>query len=193
MAEKIPEEPPTTVDTSQVINKLDLKGFSIMHLNIASLIKHIDQLRTILLDKPCHILSINETRLSENIDDSFVKINGYDICQADRNRAGGGVALYVKTAINANLRQNLVSHDLEVICLEIKRAKSKPFFVIRDLKIVVYGKRLTSDTLFAIKTKSLTGKCITYRIYSKYRKLCTETPCLSTEIWQLILNDFLLT
>ena len=28
----------------------------------------------------------------------------------------------------------------------------------RDLKIVVYGKRLTSDTLFAIKTKSLTVK-----------------------------------
>ena len=101
-----------------------------MHLNIASLIKHIDQLRTILLNKPCHILSINETRLSENIDDGFVKINGYDIFRADRNRAGGGVALYVKTAINANLRQDLVSDDLEVICLEIKRAKSKPFFVI---------------------------------------------------------------
>ena len=101
-----------------------------MHLNIASLIKHIDQLRTILLNKPCHILSINETRLSENIDDGFVKINGYDIFRADRNRAGGGVALYVKSAINANLRQDLVSDDLEVICLQIKRAKSKPFFVI---------------------------------------------------------------
>ena len=67
---KIPEEP-LTVHTSQVENKLDLKGFSIMHLNIASLIKHIDQLRTILLEKPCHILSINETRLSENIDDGM--------------------------------------------------------------------------------------------------------------------------
>ena len=52
---------------------------------------------------------------------------------------------------------------------------------IRDLKIVVYGKRLTSDTLFAIKIKSLTVKCITYRIYSKYRKLRIDTPCLTTE------------
>ena len=51
----------------------------------------------------------------------------------------------------------------------------------RDLKIVVYGKRLTSDTLFAIKTKSLTVKCITNRIYSKYRKLRIDTPCLTTE------------
>ena len=45
-------------------------------------------------------------------------------------RASGGVALYVKTDINANLLQDLVSDDLEIICLEIKRAKSKPFFVI---------------------------------------------------------------
>ena len=64
---------------------------------------------------------------------------------------------------------------------------------IRDLKIVVYGKRLTSDTLVAIKAKSLTMKCITYKIYSKYGKLRTETPCLTTETWRLILNDFLLT
>ena len=51
----------------------------------------------------------------------------------------------------------------------------------------------TSDTLFAIKTKSLTMKYITYRIYSKYRKLSMETPCLTTETWRLTLNDFLIT
>ena len=45
----------------------------------------------------------------------------------------------------------------------------------RDLKIVVYGKRPTSDTLLAIKTKLLTMKYIAYRIYSKYRKLRIET------------------
>ena len=62
----------------------------------------------------------------------------------------------------------------------------------RDLKIVFYGKRLTSDTLLAIKTKLLTVKYITYRICSKYRKLRIETPCLTTGTWRLILNDFVL-
>ena len=62
----------------------------------------------------------------------------------------------------------------------------------RDFKIVVYGKRLTSDTLLAIKTKSLTVKYITYRNYSNYRKLHIATPCLTTETWRLILNDFVL-
>ena len=62
----------------------------------------------------------------------------------------------------------------------------------RNLKIVVYGKRLTSDTFLAIKTKSLTVKYITHRIYSKYQKLGIETPCLTTETWWLVLNDFAL-
>jgi hypothetical protein len=65
-----------TKNTSQVVNKPDLKGFSIMHLNTASLIKHIDQLRINLIDKPCHILSVSETRLSDDINDDFVKIDG---------------------------------------------------------------------------------------------------------------------
>ena len=58
------------------------------------------------------------------------------------------------------------------------------------LKIDVYGKRLTSDTLFALKTKTFTVKCFTYTIY--YRKLRTETLCLATETWRLISDDFLL-
>ena len=45
----------------------------------------------------------------------------------------------------------------------------------------IHGKRLTSDTLFAIKTKSLTGKCFTYTIYSKDRQRRTETGYSTTE------------
>ena len=101
-----------------------------MHLNIASLVKHIDELRIHLKDKPCHILSINETRLSADIDDDFVNINGYDIFRADRKREGGGVALYVKTAINAYLRTDLIPDGLEAICLEIRKNRTKPFFVV---------------------------------------------------------------
>ena len=64
--------------------------------------------------------------------------------------------------------------------------------VIRDLQIVVYGKRLTPDTRLVIQIKSLTVKYITYRIDSKYRELRIETPCLTTETWRLVLNDLVL-
>lgn len=41
----IGKELPTTItNNSQVVNKLDLKDFSILHLNIATLIKYIDHL-----------------------------------------------------------------------------------------------------------------------------------------------------
>ena len=62
------------------ISKLkQLKGFRISHLNITSLLKHLDQLRIYLHDKPLDVLSINETRLDSSIYDKDVQINGYDI------------------------------------------------------------------------------------------------------------------
>ena len=62
----------------------------------------------------------------------------------------------------------------------------------RHIMVLTDGKPLTPDTLLAMKIKSLTVKYITYRIYSKYRKLRIETPCLTTGTWRLILNDLAL-
>ena len=57
-------------------------------------------------------------------------------------------------------------------------------------KIAVYGKRLTSDTLFAVKTKPLTVKCFTYTIYSNDQKRRTEILCFTAVTWWMISNDF---
>jgi hypothetical protein len=67
-----------------------LKGFKIGNLNIASLIKHIDELRIFMHDQKFDILSINETRLDDTIDNNEVEIKGYDLTRRDRNRNGGG-------------------------------------------------------------------------------------------------------
>ena len=66
-----------------------LKGFKIGNLNIASLIKHIDELRIFMHDQKFDILSINETRLDDTIDNNEVEIKGYDLTRRDRNRNGG--------------------------------------------------------------------------------------------------------
>ncbi len=44
-----------------------LKDFKIGHLNVASLYKHVDELRTFMNNKKFDILSINETRLDGTI------------------------------------------------------------------------------------------------------------------------------
>ena len=66
------------------------------HLNIASLPKHIDELRLQLTKQPLDILSINETRLDDTINDGLIHLNGYDVLRKDRNRMGGGVAIYFR-------------------------------------------------------------------------------------------------
>jgi len=75
-----------------------MRGFKLTYLNIASLPKHIDELRDLLSDNPLDILSINEMRLDDSVSDDEVYIPGYDIVCRDREhngRFGGGVCIYV--------------------------------------------------------------------------------------------------
>ena len=80
-------------------------------------------------DKPFDILTLNETRLDDSILDSEIKISGYDIIRRDRNRYGGGVAMYIQSNISFTNRTGLVREALEQICIEVTKPKSKPFLV----------------------------------------------------------------
>ena len=73
---------------------------------------------------------MNETKLDKTIPDIQVDIEGYDILRRDRNRNGGGVALYIRQSLNYVNRQDLSSHeDLEILTVEIKKPKSRPFLL----------------------------------------------------------------
>ena len=76
------------------------RGFKIASINLASLYKNIDQLRIYMLSKTVDILAINETRLDSSIQNGEVSIPGYTLERKDRNRNGGGVALYIRDSIN---------------------------------------------------------------------------------------------
>ena len=56
-----------------------MKGFRVGHLNIALLVKHVDELKVYLEKDAFDVLSINETRLDETISTNMVSIPGYDI------------------------------------------------------------------------------------------------------------------
>jgi hypothetical protein len=107
-----------------------LKGFRVGHLNITSLVKHVDELRVYMRDEPFDILSINESRLDANIARETVGIQGYDMVAKHRNREGGGVALYYRSTLNVINRTDLVPAEVEAVCLEIIKPKSKPMFVV---------------------------------------------------------------
>ena len=58
-----------------------------------------------------------------------MNIRGYDIVRNDRNRNGGGVAIYIRSVINYQERHDLEDEHLESITVEISKPKSKPFLI----------------------------------------------------------------
>ena len=99
-------------------------------MNITSLPKHLEELRLFLQEIPFEILSLNETRLDETIQNNIVQIPGYEIIRRDRNRRGGGVAFLVKNCYSCTVRNDLIPNDIEAICIELKLRMSRSILVL---------------------------------------------------------------
>ena len=107
------------------------KGLKISHLNCLSLMKHFDEVKSLVTETDIDITTLSETHLCTNIDDSEIRIPGYTLIRRDRNRSGGGVAMYIRNNLIFVQRDELCSDTkLEILVAEIKLEKQKPFFVI---------------------------------------------------------------
>ena len=76
------------------------RGFKLTTLNITSIPGHIEELRIFMNTKCIDILAVNETRLDDTISSGEVSVPGYVLERKDRNRDGGGIALYIRNTIN---------------------------------------------------------------------------------------------
>ena len=103
------------------------RGFKIAFLNIASLPKHIDELRLNMQHQYLDILVLNETRLDETISNSEISIDKYTLVRNDRTRHGGGVAMYIRNSINFNLRNDLHDEPLSFCALRSVNLKLNHF------------------------------------------------------------------
>ena len=72
----------------------------ISSLNVNTLIRNLEELKLFLVEKGIHILTINETKLDNNIGNAIISIDGYTLRRNDRKRHGGGVAIYTKKVLN---------------------------------------------------------------------------------------------
>ena len=99
------------------------------HLNVRSLMKHIDELKIYLDKQQFDIISLNETMLDLSVPNHEIKLNGYEIVRKDRNRHGEGVAIYIPNSINYIIRDDLFDENLETITIEISKPNSKPFLI----------------------------------------------------------------
>ena len=109
---------PTSVHS---VNHVD-RGVSILYYNARSLLPKLDVVYE--ATKP-DIVCIVETWLDDRVSDSELSLDNYQLFRFDRNRHGGGVAIYVCNFLSCNIIVQGGPHRLEFISLSI----SSPSFV----------------------------------------------------------------
>ncbi|KAJ8042596.1 hypothetical protein HOLleu_09386 [Holothuria leucospilota] len=82
-----------------------------------------------LVMNPFHIISLNETFCDPCFDDGDVQLNDFHIYRKDRNRHGGGVAIYVSSSLSHKLRDDLMDDSVESICVEVKFKATAPILI----------------------------------------------------------------
>ena len=105
------------------------EGYRILHTNIYSLLSKLPEV-CILIDKyNLDIISVNETHLDDTIHDFELNIQGFTMYRNDRNRCGGGVALYIRDNIKQKLRPDLFIPGIESLWVEISIPNGGPYLI----------------------------------------------------------------
>ena len=110
------------------VPKFPNKGIKFGHINTWSLITKIDQFRMMCNDA-FDIICVNETLCDKTVYDSELQLHGYNILRKDRNRNGGGVALYINETFNFKKRNDLCDDNVECIWAEITPPHRSPILV----------------------------------------------------------------
>ena len=98
----------------------------ICHANVRSLQpsdRHVklDEIhKTLCIDEKFDVICITETWLDETITDLDVCLQDYQIFRKDRNRHGGGVAIYAHDSLPVKILPNLDVEEIEGISIEVK-------------------------------------------------------------------------
>ena len=110
---------------------LDRRGFRMVHQNIRSVTRKIDELRFLVseLISRIELIALTETWINDEILDDEISIPGYQLFRKDRDTRNGGDAVFVKTDLLVTRRFDLESPNIEGLWLEVSFPKSKSFLV----------------------------------------------------------------
>lgn len=89
----------------------------IAHLNVRTLVGHFTDFKNTLLHYDFDVCTLNETRLDNSISSECLYIEGYYLIRYDRNRRGGGVAIYLKRSLKYNILKT--GGNIEQIWIQI--------------------------------------------------------------------------
>ena len=151
-----PEHPPKSKQNDTSVNKIrnsiGRKGLLICSLNAPSLVKHKDEIEILAIENKIDIIAVNETKLDNTIDDSVVSMNDFILLRRDRNRHGGGVAMFIRNTIDFKHRTDLQCGNLEILCIEVKPKFSRPFLVLAWYRPPKYEHETLDELQILLKT-----------------------------------------
>ena len=151
-------------------------GLLICSLNAPSLLKHKDKIEVLLNENRIDILAVNETKLDKSVLDSYITIENYsEPLRCDRNRHGGGVAVFVKESISYSVRTDLPIGDLEIVCIEVKPKCSSPFVILAWYRPPKYDTLSFTELEHVLKVLDSEGKEIILIVDTNCDQLCDET------------------
>ena len=89
----------------------------------------MDQLRLLCERNGVDILTLSETQLNKDIDDSKIELPGYSIIRRERSeRTGDGVIIYIREGLMFTERNDLHNKD-EAIWIQVNRTRCKPLII----------------------------------------------------------------
>ena len=92
-------KPEADKPSAKVIGKKS--GLLICSLNAPSLLRQKDEIEVLLNENRIQILAVNEAKLDKSVLDLYIIIENHsEPVRCDRNRHGGGVAVFVKESIS---------------------------------------------------------------------------------------------
>ena len=93
------------------------------------MLKHTNEVRIFCETHRPHVLCLNETKLSNEINDEDLQIENYHtIFRKECDRNGGGVAIYVNDTIELKKREDLQT-EIESITVELAIPFVKPILI----------------------------------------------------------------
>ena len=95
----------TTADSQSKKSKL----LTVIHVNARSLLRHFDDLTSLVSSERPHIIAISETWLDSSVSNNEIYLAGYNLFRFDRNRSGGGIAVYCSDHLPCSLLHGGIS------------------------------------------------------------------------------------
>ena len=105
-------------------NRPFYKNIKIVHNNVCSILPKVDIVFNELSDYD--FIGITESHLDSKVTNEQIEFDGFQMpIRLDRNRHGGGVALYIRNSLHYKSRSDLLNPNIEIIFVEIQNVNNK--------------------------------------------------------------------